>query len=414
MPLARRHRWARQALAACFAVALLLAPAAQGQTPAAQSAQSPTPARLVAIADVHGAYPQFVALLQSARLIDTKLKWIGGPAVLVQTGDVIDRGAQSRECLDLLMALEPQARKKGGQVIPLLGNHEVMNLMGQLGYVTPEIYKSFTKGDSEKKRQKAYADYLKFFAAHAGHSHSAIPPVDEAGRAKWMDEHPAGFVEHRDAFGPKGKYGKWIRTHHAVVQIGDGVFLHGGLSPAFEIPSIRQLDERVMAELVGFDAMWQTLVDGKVIWRYMTYAEADTFVREETAWLRGAGAAAAPAVDAAMQRLLDINKWMVASFPEGPLWYRGLAEEPEETLIDKLTAMLAHLRLQYIVVGHTPQSNGEITPRFGSHVFLIDTGMLSQVYLGGRATALEIQNGRFTALSVDRAAVELPAPMTAK
>src|SRR5262245_8986081 len=253
MPLGRSHRWVRSVLAACIASALLVivvgvvGPTAQSQTPA------PAPARVVAIADVHGAYPQFVALLQKIGLIDTKLKWIGGSTTLVQTGDVIDRGAQSRESLDLLMALESQAPKKGGAVIPLLGNHEVMNLMGQLAYVTPEIYKSFAKGDSNKKRQQAYRDYLKFLAAHAGHGHStvpadaAVPPGGDAERATWMDEHPLGFVEHRDAFGPKGKYGKWIRTHHAVVQIGDGVFLHGGLSPSFEIPSIRQLDERVMA-----------------------------------------------------------------------------------------------------------------------------------------------------------------------
>jgi hypothetical protein len=224
-----------------------------------------------------------------------------------------------------------------------------------------------------------------------------------------MDEHPPGFVEHRDAFGPKGKYGRWLRRHHAVVQVGDGVFLHGGLSPAFGIPSIRQLDERIIAELAGFDSIWQELVDGKVIWRYMTLAEAEKFAGEEAAWLRAAGPSAARPVDVAMQRLLDLSKWMVAAFPEGPLWYRGLAEAPEEALLDGVTAMLARLRVQYIVVGHTPQSNAEIVPRFGSRVFLIDTGMLTEVYKG-RATALEIQSGRFAALSVDRPAVELPAP----
>ena len=67
-----RHRLARQALPACLAVALLLTPAAQSRAPA----------RLVAIADVHGAYPQLVALLQSARLIDARLRWIGGSASL--------------------------------------------------------------------------------------------------------------------------------------------------------------------------------------------------------------------------------------------------------------------------------------------------------------------------------------------
>ena len=103
------------------------------------------------------------------------------------------------------MALETQAPKSRGSVIALLGNHEVMNLIGQLGYVTPEIYRSFATGNSEKRRQQAYLDYLKFLAAHAGHGHSVVPPGDEAERAKWMDEHPLGFVEHRDAFGSAGK-----------------------------------------------------------------------------------------------------------------------------------------------------------------------------------------------------------------
>jgi hypothetical protein len=132
----------------------------------------------------------------------------------------------------------------------------------------------------------------------------------------------------------------------------------------------------------------------------MTLAEAVKFAGEEAAWLRAAGRAAAPPVEVATQRLLDLTNLMVAVFPEGPLWYRGLAETPEDTLIDGVTAMLARLRVRYIVVGHTPQSNAEIVPRFGNRVFLIDTGMLTQVYQG-RATALEIQNGRFAALSVD-------------
>jgi hypothetical protein len=395
----RLHRLAGQALSACLAVGLLLASAAQTRVPA----------RVVAIADVHGAYQQLTVLLQRARLVDARLRWIGGSATLVQMGDVIDRGARSRDCLDLLMALERQASGKGGAVVPLLGNHEVMNVMGVLRYVTPEIYRSFATGSSEKRRRQAYDEYLKFLATHASHGHAAVPPADDAGRAKWMDEHPPGFVEHRDAFGPKGKYGRWIRPHHAVVQIGEGVFVHGGLNPALEFPSVRQLDERVTAELAVFDSIWQTLVDGKVIWRYMTLPEAVDFVREEATWLQEGSGAVPPRLSVAMQGLLNRAKWMVAELPDGPLWYRGLAETPEDALLDALTAMLARLRVRYIVVGHTVATTTEITPRFGSRVFLLDTGMLPEEYRG-RATALEIQDGRFTALSGDRDAVALPAP----
>src|SRR5512138_2728203 len=86
--------------------------------------------RIVAIGDVHGAYPEFVSILQRTGLIDREGKWIGGSTSLVQVGDVIDRGRQSRQCLDLLMELERQAKRAGGRVIPLLGNHEVLNILG--------------------------------------------------------------------------------------------------------------------------------------------------------------------------------------------------------------------------------------------------------------------------------------------
>ena len=96
-----------------------------------------------------------------------------------------------------------------------------------------------------------------------------------------------------------------------------------------------------------------------------------------------------------MRQLLDLSKWMIFS-QEGPLWHRGLALEREENLMDALKAMLARLDAQYIVAGHTVLSKSTITTRFDNRVFLIDTGMLKEAY-GGRASALEIKNGQFTA-----------------
>jgi hypothetical protein len=397
----RRNRLAGTILPACLVVTLLLT-----------SATASGPTRVIAVADVHGAYAEFVALLQRVGLIDGNLLWSGGSATLVQTGDVLDRGRRSRECLDLLMALEPQAAKKGGNVIPLLGNHEFMNVIGDLRYVTPEIFLTFATPDSEKNREEAYKDYLEFLSAHGSHSHTVIPPTDDAGRRTWMDEHPPGFVEYRDAFGPKGKYGQWIRTHHAVVQIGDGVFAHGGLNPTLEFGSVRELDDRVMAELPAFDSMWRALVDAKVIWRHMMFAEAVRFAGEELKWLQAAGNADVPGADLPMTRLLGYKNWMAVS-AQGPLWYRGLAQEPEEKLIGGVKAMLERLQAQYIVVGHTVESKADITPRFENRVFLLDTGMLKEEY-GGRATALEIQNGRFTAHYAEGEPKALPAPASGK
>ena len=94
--------------------------------------------RIVAIGDVHGAYDALLETLQVAEVIDSELAWSGGKTHLVFTGDLLDRGAQSRRVMDLVMRLEKEARRRGGRVHLLLGNHEVMNLNGDLRYVAEE------------------------------------------------------------------------------------------------------------------------------------------------------------------------------------------------------------------------------------------------------------------------------------
>ena len=96
--------------------------------------------RVIAVGDVHGALPQFVNMLQRTGVIDAREQWAGRAAILVQVGDATSRGARSRQCLDLLMQLEAQAAQQNGKAIPLLGNHEVMIIMGDLRYVSPEDY----------------------------------------------------------------------------------------------------------------------------------------------------------------------------------------------------------------------------------------------------------------------------------
>ncbi len=370
------------------------------------------PTRVVAIADIHGAYTELVTMLQRTGLTDENRQWIGGTTTLVQTGDVMDRGAKTRDCLDLLMGLESQAAKAGGKLIPLLGNHEVMNMMSDLRYVTPAIYRSFGTDESEKVRDKEYADYLKFQSAHREHVHAAPLPDSEAARNKWMEAHPPGYFEYVDALGPEGKYGRWIRKHHAITQIGEGLFVHGGLSPNLKFRSIAELDDQIRTEISGFDSIWRMLADRKVIWRYMTLTEALQSIGEELNWIQSRGRIEDPEAVQAMQKLLDYRSWLCVS-SEGPMWYRGLAQDPEEKLMNGLMAMLARLKAKFIVEGHTVLSKSDIIPRFDNHVFLIDTGMNREVY-EGRPSALEIENGKFTAYYIDGEPKVLTPPGEAK
>ena len=70
--------------------------------------------RVVAIGDLHGDYGQYIKVMESAGLIGKNGKWTGGKTHLVQTGDITDRGDDSRKIIDHLVKLKKQANRKGG------------------------------------------------------------------------------------------------------------------------------------------------------------------------------------------------------------------------------------------------------------------------------------------------------------
>jgi hypothetical protein len=95
-----------------------------------------TPRRVAfVVGDVHGELDGLREILLHAGLIDSRDSWAGGGSLLVQTGDVIDRGPHSRESVRLLRTLQSQAPETGGQVVRLCGNHELMLLQGEYRFV---------------------------------------------------------------------------------------------------------------------------------------------------------------------------------------------------------------------------------------------------------------------------------------
>ena len=106
-------------------------------------------AKVVVMGDLHGDYAKFHDMLIEAGLIDGHDNWSGGATHLVQVGDVPDQYARHpRSILDLLIRLEPQARRAGGYVHALIGNHEAMNMEGDLRYTTPAEFVAFADRDS--------------------------------------------------------------------------------------------------------------------------------------------------------------------------------------------------------------------------------------------------------------------------
>lgn len=363
-------------------------------------ASAQTPSRVVAIGDVHGAYTEFVSILQRTGLVDTSLNWTGKDVTFVQLGDILDRGADSRKALDLMMKLEGQAAQAHCKIIPLLGNHEVMDMVGDVRYVSAGEYQAFSTDQSEARRASEFENYSKFIKQHAP-AGSSFATLD---RNKWMAEHPPGFFELRDAYGPKGQYGRWFRSHDAVAQVGDVLFLHGGLDPDLHYKSIQDINRKVHAELSDFDSLSKSLADEGTIWPYLTMEESFKLLQEEyQASQSGSQAFNAFVVQNITRFLGEFPKWSIMN-PEGPLWYRGLAVKRDDAdLKKKLEAMLKSLKAQHIVMGHTVVTEKvsstpyAITSGFDGDVFLIDTGMLT-FYFHGRPSALEIAGGRFTAV----------------
>ena len=109
----------------------------------------PATARIVAVGDLHGDYDAWAAIARAAGLVDAKGRWAGGGAVLVQMGDVADRGPDSLKIIRHLMKLQREAAGRGGRVIVLVGNHEAMNMIGDLRYVHPGEYRAFADRDFE-------------------------------------------------------------------------------------------------------------------------------------------------------------------------------------------------------------------------------------------------------------------------
>lgn len=369
-----------------------------------------TPQRIVAIGDIHGAYGPFVSILTKAGLIDAQQKWTGGRARLVQTGDYTDRGAQVRQVLDLLMALEQSARSGGGQAQILLGNHEVMNIIGDVRDATAEIFATFADGQSEGRREAAWKQYEALVEGRRK-VRTTLPKAYEHTRESWMAAHPLGLVEYREALGPRGKYGRWLRGKPIATSIDGTVFMHAGISPDQAI-SVDVANTRARDEMARFEKYVQLLVDRKMALPFFTFQEILDVSASE---LQAAGTIIEAAkakneqpdlntFDVAILReafdIMKIDQWAILA-AEGPLWFRGYANWPEdEAARAKVTAFLDQQGVQRIVVAHTPQRDGRITARFQGRVCIIDTGMLAEVYKG-RPSALEIRGAVVNAIYED-------------
>jgi hypothetical protein len=374
----------------------------------AASAPSGSQELVVAIGDVHGDFDDFVVLLQHIGLIDKRNHWIGGKSILVQVGDLLDRGPKPRAVMDLLMALEKESSNLGGRVVPLLGNHEVMNIMGDLRYVTPENYSSFADAKSEERRESAYNDYSKWRETHKMLLAELSQPL-ELTKGEWMARHPPGFIEQREAFRPEGSYGKWLRGHAAVAENGDMIFLHGGISPNVAAMTPNTINSAILEEIRGFDSDTQRMIEKGLILPFFNLQEIAAVAQAEISAEKKSRVSSNGDLQASILHFLKFQDWLSVRV-DGPLWFRGYDQWSDEEGSSQVDKILASIKASHLITGHTVQRGGRIRSRFGGKLFLIDTGMLSSYYPGGRASALEIlNNAKFTAKYLDQDVILLEA-----
>jgi hypothetical protein len=305
--------------------------------------------RIVAIGDIHGDYQNYITVLKEAGVVNKRGKWAAGKTHVVQVGDIPDRGPDTLKIIEHLQKLEKQAAKAGGYLHLLIGNHEYMNVSGDLRYVHPGEYGAFETRQSKKIRDNYYAYVVKTLESQRDNqaandtAPAPLPVADKAFKSDWYATHPLGFVEHRLAWQPGGEMANWVSQHNTVIRINDVLFLHGGLSADLLPLSMTDINEQIRAELRGEP------VDGEPL----------------------------------------------GTASHSPLWYRGLARNSETVERPVLDAVLEHFGAKMVVLGHTPDLN-VITPRFDGEVVVIDTGI--SAYYGGHRASLLIENGDASAI----------------
>ena len=200
--------------------------------------------RLVAIGDLHGDLKVTLIALKLARVISQDIfpnnikdiKWTGGETWIVQLGDQIDRCRPDKwvsNCvsdddnvtddegnnmliIQIFQKLDEQAKKVGGRVLGMVGNHELMNVDRDFRYVSPK-------------------EFLEFV------------PQNERNIVKTDDGLPYGFYHRMKVFERGGNIAKhYALQKKSITIVGKNLFVHGGISHNLALKySIHEMNEIV-------------------------------------------------------------------------------------------------------------------------------------------------------------------------
>lgn len=382
-----------------LALLAIAAVASSGSRPlhAGEAAQLSWPGveRVIAFADVHGALSELSALLQRIGVVDAGLHWSAGRTHVVSLGDLLDRGDDSRKVMDLLMRLQQEAAAAGGRLHVTLGNHEAMNLLGDLRYVTPGEFAAYASDEPAGLRKTLRAEWLERSGPESG--------------TAFDQRFPPGFFGHRAALAPDGPYGRWILGQPVAIVINDTLFMHGGPSALLAGKSLQEVNLRYRTAISDYLGALATMERAGLVRPEDDFAQRARLAKARLSARPVTDHAAQMATAAAVQAFVaaDDDPWIER---DGPNWYRGTALCNACSEADVLDPLLDGLDAKRLVIGHTVARNERVASRFEGRVVKLDAGMNRHVY-HGHAAALLIENGRVRVIYGDEASgpVDVPA-----
>jgi len=265
--------------------------------------------RIVAVGDIHGDYEHLIKILRHAKLIDKRNNWIGRDSILIQMGDLADRGNNTKKVFDTLIDLREQAQKKGGIVYMIYGNHDILQVQGV-------------------------------------HCYTSKADIDNFGGIEALEL----------AYGPDGKYGKFIRNEmNFTMFIDDTIYVHAGLLPKYAIEGHEGMNKRTREILVNTPSIDEL---NKLYLQNITH---------------------------------PIYTEPLLNFAErGPLWSRGFVDNPESVMCPELEKSLNYLNAKRIIMGHAVQAYGKITSKCQNKLIMIDVGISRCIPNGNYYGYLEI------------------------
>lgn len=206
--------------------------------------------RIIAIGDIHGDLKLAIAILRMVKVIDDHLNWIAEPkdTHIVQVGDQVDScRPYAHTCenpeetsqdephdvtlLKFFTALHEKAKKHGGAVYSLLGNHEIMNAEGNMNYV------SYANMEEFKNYKDPAKPDLKFATAKEARLH---------------------------AFKPGNEYANFMAcTRTSAIIIGSNLFVHAGVLPTLTEGKTKHTGDQI-AKVANINKMVRKWLLGKI------------------------------------------------------------------------------------------------------------------------------------------------------